>query len=238
MNIKDRILAAIKFKFVDRIPTAYRGLPYLSESLMKYFGFKDCKNFIGNYKKLLKKLRVDMWSTGHSPGYFSYFVPKCNYPTPKYPYVKDGAYFYALGVKAVRKTINAYNYNYVFYINPPLSDINSQSELKRGFLTSRMKYFNFNNFMNWQIVLSEKIDRKINIATLNYENFEDSTEEFICMGFLNEPFMICCYLRGMDKFLLDLAFNKKLAEIIIGEVKEFCLEFNKRELEVFGKKAE
>jgi len=35
-----------------------------------------------------------------------------------------------------------------------------------------------------------------------------------------------------------MAFNKKLAEAIVKEVGDFCLEFNRRELKGFGKKAE
>lgn len=41
MNIKERPLAAINHKKVDRIPTGYRGIDYLSQSLFKHFGFKD-----------------------------------------------------------------------------------------------------------------------------------------------------------------------------------------------------
>ncbi len=37
---------------------------------------------------------------------------------------------------------------------------------------------------------------------------------------------------------MDLVSNRKLAEKIISEVGEFCLEFNRRELESFGNKAE
>jgi uroporphyrinogen decarboxylase len=50
--------------------------------------------------------------------------------------------------------------------------------------------------------------------------------------------MICCYLRGMDNFFMDLASNKRLAEKLINEVSQFCLEFNRRELLGFGKEAE
>jgi len=50
--------------------------------------------------------------------------------------------------------------------------------------------------------------------------------------------MICCYLRGMENFLTDLACNRPLAERLISEVGEFCLEFNRRELEVMGGQAE
>jgi multiple sugar transport system permease protein len=41
MTKKERIYAAVGFKGVDRIPTTYRGLKPVSESLLKYFGFID-----------------------------------------------------------------------------------------------------------------------------------------------------------------------------------------------------
>lgn len=72
----------------------------------------------------------------------------------------------------------------------------------------------------------------------SYDNLSKSNQEFICVGTLSNLFMICCYLRGMEQFLMDLASDHGIAERIIGEVGEFCLEFNRRELEHFGNKAE
>ena len=54
-----------------------------------------------------------------------------------------------------------------------------------------------------------------------YEDIKNSNDDFICIGSLTNFFMICSYLRGMDNFFMDLAFNKKLAEKIIGEVGQF-----------------
>jgi len=73
---------------------------------------------------------------------------------------------------------------------------------------------------------------------LAYDSLRQAGEDFICMGLLNNPFMICCYMRGMEQFLVDLALDRRLAEKIIGEVSEFCLEFNRRELASFGAQAE
>ena len=73
---------------------------------------------------------------------------------------------------------------------------------------------------------------------LSYGSLKKSDEDFICFGSLNQFFILCCYLRGMQQFLIDLLVNKKLAEYIINMVGEFVLEFNRRELEAFGNKAE
>jgi uroporphyrinogen decarboxylase len=50
--------------------------------------------------------------------------------------------------------------------------------------------------------------------------------------------MICAFLRGTENFLIDLVANVKLAEKIIGEVSEFCLEYANLELTNFGDRAE
>jgi uroporphyrinogen decarboxylase len=49
--------------------------------------------------------------------------------------------------------------------------------------------------------------------------------------------MICAYLRGMEAFLADLAAHRRLAERLVGEVGEFVVEFNRRELEAMRGKA-
>ncbi len=239
MKIKQRVLAAVNFKKVDKIPTAYRGIGYLSESLYKYFGFKNYT--IEKYKKFLNNLGADIWSDGQCPGAFSYFIPECRYPIPEYPLIKDSAYFYSLDIKSKLKLIEKYKYNtIVWWDDPPLADIDSHYELRDGFLTSKLDYFRFDKFINKLVVSTERKfnDMKVDLDYSEYKNFKNMPNDFICMGTLNEPFIICCYLRGMERFLIDLASNIKLAERIIAEVSDFCTEFNKRELEGFGNKAE
>ena len=241
MNKKERAISAIKFKGVDRIPTAYRGIDYLSRSLMKYLGFNNYSNIEKQYKVFLKELGADFWSNGQCPGAYSFFIPRCNYKIKDTSIFKDSAYFYVLDIKSEIKNIVKYDFNtIVWWNNPPLANIENKSELNKGFLTSKLDYFEFNNFYN-KLELDVKSGFKntgVDRNFLKFEYFKNSSEDFICMGSLNEVFMICCYLRGMEKFLIDLASNIKLAEHIIGEVGEFCIEFNKRELEGFGKKAE
>lgn len=136
--------------------------------------------------------------------------------------------FHTLGINSNIGTISDFNIKYVnFGIDPPLVNIFRASELKKGFLTSRLDLFDFKEMANRYIS-----------PELTYENLKDSENDIICMGALNNFYMICSYLRGMDQFLMDLVSNRKLAEKIISEVGEFCLEFNRRELESFGNKAE
>jgi len=228
LNKKERIIAAIKFKSVDRIPTTFRGTDKASENLMKFLKIKEPCKLQKNYKKLLRKLKADFWSSGSKLGKFTTFIPKYNGPPPKSPYVDDGQLFYAIGINSIIGRVNSYDYNYIIHgIDPPLADIKTPYEIKEGFLTSKLDLFDFKAMYN-----------KYNIKNLDYENIKESNEDFICMGSLSSLFMICCYLMGMENFLMTLAYNIKLAEKIINEVGEFCIEFNKREIYAFGKRAD
>ena len=243
MNKKERVYAAIDFKTVDRIPTIYRGLPFLTEKLMIFFGIRDYKNFEKNYKILLEKIGADFFATGDNISAFASFHPKCNAPKPEPPYELDSAYWYALGINSKRGS-SIEKYDSTFYgigVDPPLSDIESVSDLKKDFLLSKLKYFDFTQIINKRVLQkgSIQVSKVIkDIELLEYERFEGSPDDFITMGTLNQPFIMCCYLMGMEKFLESLAFNKKLAEKLIKEVGDFCIEFNRKELTGFGEKVE
>ncbi len=244
MNIKERIKNAVNFKSVDRIPTAYRGIPYLSKSLMKYFGYKDNGNLMHEYKGFLKKLGADIWSTGHSPGYFSYYIPECNYHLLDNNYVEDRGYLFALGIKSKYKNIKEYDFNTLDFCEPPLARVEYASELKEGFLSSKLDYFNFKKFINLRMIdleqgLIEKDDKsEFKQDDYKVEKFINSKEDFICIGQLDCIFMICCFLRGMEQFLMDLITNTKLAEKVINEVGTFSIEFCRRSINNFGATAE
>lgn len=228
MNKKERVFAAINFKEVDRIPTSFRASKYLSEDLMKYFKIENPGDFGKNHRRLLSKIGADFWSSGSKIDRFSTFVPEYKGSLPEPPYVDDGTLFYTLGIKSKIGIMSKYNIEYpIVGIDPPLENISSAHELKNGFLTSKLDSFDFKLMKN-----------KYNIEDLKYKNIKNSNDNLVCIGTLSNLFMICCYLRGMENFLMDLVSNIKLAERIIGEVGEFCIEFNKRELLEFGRKAQ
>ena len=225
MNKRDRIISSIKLRPVDRIPTSYRGVNCLSESLMKYFNIKGEGSFYNeeNRKALLEKLGTDLWSDTVRPDKFNSFHPFYNGSLPEPPYANDGSLFYTLGIKSRSTRIEKYKYEYSYIAESPLKKISRISELKKNSLFSRLDFFDFEIMVNG--ITGEEFN-------------EGKKKDFVSIGSLNNFFIICCYLRGMEQFLCDLAFNKKLAEYIINEVGEFCLEFNKRELLSFGRNAE
>lgn len=227
MNKKERLLKAIQNKRIDRIPTFYRGTEYISRKLMSYFKINENGEISKHYKKFLKELNTDFWFSGSQLGNFSIFTPTYNGPKPNKPFIEDNAMFYTLGINVTLGQIKKYNFYFPVYNekNAPLADIDSPNEIRKNFLTSKLDLFDFKNMRNKK-------------ADISYEELRNSYSDIICIGDLNNFFIMCAYLRGMSKFLLDLAFNIKLAEFIIKIVGEFILEFCERELKAFGKKAE
>ena len=248
MNKKERVLAAINFKSIDRIPSAYRAIDVLTESIIKYFkieGFDTVEDFGAikrNREMFLEKIGADFWSDASRLGKFSSFSPKYIGPPPGENFIMDKALFYTLGIKTRVSMVSRYNYGSFMFVDPPLANIERAADLEEGFLTSKLDLYDFKSYSNrLTLVGDSENDRersqKLN-QELSYQSFKNSKEDFICMGSLNNFFMTCCYLRGMENFFLDLAFNLKLAESIIKEVGDFCLEFSRRELLEFGRKAE
>jgi uroporphyrinogen decarboxylase len=238
VNRKERVISAIGFQGVDRIPSSYRGLKPITESLMKHFGIEGYKVFSKNYLTFLERLGADFWAMGHNLCYFSTFHPRYIGPPPEPPYIPDGVLYYTLGINAKLVRVEQYNYEYAAYVDPPLAHIERVSDIKKGFLRDKLNLFDFGDMVNMlysqkeKAVTSESNEIDFPISELKRRH------EFIACGSFNSPFIICSYLRGMDQFLMDLYINKPLAEYLIGEVGAFILEFNRRELESFGEVAE
>jgi len=251
MNSKERIKASIGFRSMDKIPVMYRALNFTSFSLMKHFNIgkpDDPDLLLKKYKELIAALKIDAWSSGCNIGKFSTFVPR--YKGPELDFI-DNNYYSAVGIPTKPKTIAEYDYTFTEIISNPLAGAQSPGEVK-GFLTKKLDFFDYDKLINNALNLRAsgafgskgKKTSEGNLADRN-EDLQSSEErlaeslsmttlaakgeEFICMGnVLSSPYMLCSYLRGMDTFLLDLAGNKVMAEAVIGEVKDFVIEFNRR----------
>ena len=227
MNVKDRVLAAVKLEKTDKIPSSYRGDNDLSIKLSKHFGLEDPNNVTKNHKKIIENVGADFYSSGSKIGKFSTFTPGYSGPKPVEPHIEDHQLFYQIGIKSILKRSQNNELSYEALVDPVLASIDDVNELKKGFLTDKLKYFDFNNMQN-----------KYGDKELTHRKLLSSGRDFICIGTLTYFFTMCWFLRGFEKFLMDLAFNKKLAEAIISEVTEFGIEFNRRELASFGDTAE
>ncbi|MCK5094503.1 MAG: hypothetical protein KAR18_07250, partial [Spirochaetes bacterium] len=131
MTKKERILAAIQRKAVDRIPTTFRASKYLSLTMMKHFSLTDPADFAKNRERFLELLGADFWASGTKVDKFSAFIPKFNGEKPKPPYVDDGTFFYTIGIKSRPGNMGSYDIDYPNVgVDPPLADISSPSDLK------------------------------------------------------------------------------------------------------------
>jgi uroporphyrinogen-III decarboxylase len=226
MNRRDRLLAAVHRKEVDRIPTTFRASKYLTIRMMEHFGFERPDDFNGNRRPFLDRLGADFWSSGTKVDKFSTFIPAFNGPLPQPPYVDDGTYFYTIGIRAKPGNMKSWDIDYPHVgVDPPLAASTSASDIERNFLTSKLDLFDFSRMRN-------------KYRGLEFSDIEPADDDVVCIGTLSSLFMICCYMRGMESFLMDMVFDRKMTERIIGEVGEFCLEFNRRELASIGESAD
>jgi uroporphyrinogen decarboxylase len=218
MTKKQRLLAAIRHKPVDRLPTTFRANKHLAEQLMRRFGFEDPKDFAGNRKSFLERLPADFWSSGTKPDRFSTFSPRYTGPPPQPPYIDDGTSFHKIGIHSRAGRMPGYDIEYpLLGVDPPLAAARSPADIRPGFLMDRLELFDFRSMAN-------------PYRDVQPEQLRHSEEDLVNLGTLSSLFMICCYLRGMEAFLMDLSSDRRMAERITGAVADFVLEFNRREL--------
>jgi hypothetical protein len=236
MTPKRRLLAAIGRQSVDRVPTTFRCHKTLAQDLLRYFDIPEKPSAAGSsrsaadpvsehFRDLLRVLGADFWSSGSKVDRFATFLPRYVGPPPEPPYIDDGSLFHALGIRTRQAEMG---YREMVYphlgVDPPLADAVCAADLKKDFLTSRLKLFDFSRMVN-------------RYREAGLDELADSEEDIVCIGTLSVPFMICAYLRGMERFLEDLAWGGPLVEHLVGEVGQFCVEFQRRELEATSGKA-
>jgi hypothetical protein len=231
MNYRERYLAAARRRPVDRIPTHFRSSKVLARRLMAHFEL-DPAGGLPSAEALLGRLGADFWASGSRVDAWATFLPAYVGPAPQPPYVADGAYLYTLGIPAIKGGVDELGFEYPAYVDPPLARVERASDIPAGYLTQRLPFFDFDCMINRQASAQPAG------APLSFEALAADDRHVICMGVLNNLFMICSYLRGMEQFLVDLVLDRALAERLIGEVAEFCLEFSRRSLAAFGTKAQ
>jgi len=232
MNAKQRYLAAARRQPVDRIPTHFRASKVLTRRLMAHFGI-DPAGGLGSAEALLARLGADFWASGSRADAWATFLPAYRGPQPRPPHITDASYFYTLGIPVISSGADELGFEYPAFVDPPLAHAERASDIPAGYLTQRLVHFDFDHMVNRQAGAPQAAGEP-----LSYEALAARDDHVICIGILNNLFMICSYLRGMEQFLMDLALDLALAERLIGEVGEFCLEFNRRYLAAFGARAE
>ena len=251
MDKKERYFAAVARREVDRIPTSFRASRVFARRLMAYLNI-DPAGGLQSARATLAQIGADFWLPGSRICNYATFFPRYVGPCPQLPHVEDGSQFYTLGIPAVRGAVDDFGFEYPAFVDPPLASAERPTDIPPGYLTARLDLFDFECMINKLAPVAanvggasvERLTRTNEASApptsdpLSYEGLQAAGQDVICIGVLNNFFMICCYLRGMEQFLLDLAWNCPLAERLIGETGEFCLEFSRRQLASFGRRAE
>ncbi len=206
MNSKERVLTAVAHSQPDRIPVDYWAVPELTETLLEEFG-------LVNEDELLEKLKIDIRYVKPS---FSGSDFKEQPDGSLHKRLSDGTFADIWGVK--RKKISWGKGSYLEMISSPLEEANSVKEIKNHSWPD-VEAFNYESILN---------------QCLNYKDFA-----IICTGdrltTRASIFKLAMYLRGMDRFFMDLALNPGLVETLVAKLLEFHLEHNRRIFEIAAK---
>jgi uroporphyrinogen decarboxylase len=187
-----------------------------------YYAFYNDLSVSENHKELLRALGADIFSGGYTVTDFLTYFPV--YTGPESCLNKDHLYWYSWGID--NKVVELSGYDTVIYgKNPPLAGIISRSDLiKHDF--PKMEWFNFSKYYPLATGPRSNI--------IEFDDIYREDKEIKCTGLNNSIFTMCSYLRGMENFLNDLAFNIDLAARLIDKVGSFCLEFNRKLISKLG----
>lgn len=222
---KRLILDSIRHNNPEKIPTMYRGSVKMNNILKNYF---KIKNLGKDWEILIQKIGADNFSDGETLGAFTTYFPK--YIGPDFNTIFEINRFNIWGIKPVESYINGER-EIVFSGNPPLGKSDSIDDVKK-YIYPKIEWFDFNTYVNNSESLdyrSQDEQTKIKLA-----DFKRSNKYFLNTSCMNSIFMVSIYLRGMEKMFMDLFTNKKYAEILIGNIGEFMLQFCYRNLESIG----
>jgi len=202
---RQRVLAAISHRQVDRIPLMYRGLPETDAKLCEHFALGPVD---AHWVELVERLGADLFSGGSSMGRYTRVSPKYTGPLDDSHSSFHIDYVWGL----IPKRASAATHTYVQWTDHPMASFSSVGQIER-YPTPRIEDFDFAGMA---------VDTSTTARALS------ST------GRLNHIFMIAARLRGMDRLLMDMAAEPVLAEAIINKVAEFAVEFNRRALAEVG----
>lgn len=199
MNSKERVLATIAHQEPDRVPVDYWAVPEVTESLLEEFAVEEEHD-------LLSRLNVDIRYV--NPSYTgSHFKERPDGSLHRE--LSNGTFVDIWGVK--RKMVNWGKGTYLEMIESPLRDADNVKKIENHTWPS-VEAFDYqsisrqcNKYKDLAIILTG--DRLTTRASV---------------------FKLAMYLRGMEKFLMDLVLSPKLAEALVAKLLEFHLEHNRR----------
>lgn len=220
MNRRERLIASINNQEVDRIPMMYRALPEISEELFRYYGLSG--TFNEKMVKLEDKLNID--PLVDSPVGI-YFLPAyIGLVDESIVEARDVDMSFSWGIGT--KLIKTKTHEYVQYgATHPMYDFTTVKEIE-DYPTPNLDDFDLHAGSYSGTILQEES---------NVKTIPDLKKDYLVgTGAMSYLFMLCCYLRGMDKFLMDMIAEPKIAEAIVNKVGGFSVKLNRKILKYIG----
>lgn len=202
----------------------YRAEPPVNERLLDHFKLKDIKN---NCEVLFEKIGADNFFEGETLEAFISYLPK--YIDPAFNTVYEINLFFIWSIRPVEMKL-AGTTDIVFHEDPPLGNADNISDLP-DYRFPKMEWFDFNNYKIITDAIFKGLEKQKEIKANNIKRFDKYFLNTYCM---NSIFMTSIFIRGINKMFMELAVNEKYAEVLIGKIGEFILEFCTRNLQSIG----
>ncbi len=224
MNTKELLLRAIRLQEVPRVPLMYRALPEVSERLLRHFALGSLEQ---DWQALTERLGADNYSDGETLGAFTSYVPR--YVGPERDCIQDVDHFFVWGIDPVRRFSGGL-IELEFHHSPPLAGQDGLSDL-RAYPFPRLEWFDFEQC---RVVIDAPSQDVREQRLVPVSCIERSARLFHNACMLNSIFMTSIFLRGAEQMLMDLVAAPQYAEVLIGRIGEFCLEFCRKTLGRLG----
>jgi hypothetical protein len=223
---KKLLLNAISHNKPSKVPMMYRGEPSLNNKLMDYFNLGPLEE---NWEKLIDKLGADNYSDGETLGGFTTYFP--DYIGPDFNALFEINRFDIWGIKPV-EIYSGKDRNIVFSDKPPMRDMDDIEDINK-YPFPKIEWFDFSAYRN----NSEQVEYKSHKEQKRIElkDFKKSDEYFLNTSCMNSIFMVATYLRGIEKFLMDLVLNEKYVLTLLEKIGEFMVLFNEKNLKCLGR---
>ena len=223
-DVKQLLFNAIKHKHVPFVPMMYRADQAISERLLKHFNLGDLTS---DWESLIRELGADNFSDGDTLGAFTTYVPK--YVGPPITTVYETNHFFIWGIKAIATEV-AGTTDIVFHKNPPLDGLDDVNHVLH-YDYPKLEWFDFDTYKVSVDAINQTFDEQEEIKA---SDIRRSDKYFLGTYTMNSVFMTSLFMRGVDNMLMDLVANQKYADILIGNIGSFYLEFCKKNLSKIG----
>jgi len=213
----------------------YRADEVVNQKMIDHFGIceKDWDEAI------LRGLGADFFSGGPSLNDFYCHIPK--YIGPEFRCDQDDLFFFTFGIKTQCVYDEQGRFlQYDFFRYPPLRSAETIDDIA-AHRWPEPAWFDFTQYKTlcsrrapaWYPKDAETVSEYTHVNEIRKRD-----DQFTSTYFQNTVFVVSSFMRGMDKLLLNMAADPKLAHAIVDRVGEACLEMNRANLAAIGDRVE